>query len=103
MERRHVDLVDVGTFFTVDLDVHEKLVHDRSGCGIFEAFMGHDMAPMAGGIANGEKDGPVGGLRRGERGRTPRTPMDGIVLVLEEVGAGFVTEQVFGHVVQGGS
>ena len=97
MQGRHIDLVDVGTLLAVDLDVHEKLVHDRGGCGVLEAFVSHDMAPMAGGIADGEKDGLVGGLGLGQRCRAPGTPMDGVVLVLEEIGAGFVAEEIFAH------
>ena len=97
MQGRHIDLVDVGTLFAVDLDVHEELVHDRRGCGILETFVSHDMAPVAGCIADGEKDGLVGSLGFSERGRGPGTPMDRIVLVLEEIGTGFVAEKVFAH------
>ncbi len=97
MQSRHIDLVDVRTLFAVDLDVHEKLVHDRRGCGILETFMSHYMAPMAGCIADGEKDGLVGSLGFRERRRGPGTPMDRIVLVLEEIRTGFVAEKVFAH------
>ena len=97
VKRGHVDLVDIRPLLTVDLDVHEKLVHDRGGCGILEAFVSHHMAPVTGGIADGKKDGPVARGRLGQRGRAPGAPVDGVVLVLEEIGAGFVAEQVFVH------
>ncbi len=97
VEGGHVDLVDVGALLTIDLDVHEKLVHDRGGFRVFEAFMGHDMAPVAGGIADGEKDGLVGGFGLGQGGRAPGTPVDGVVLVLEKIGTGFVAEEIFAH------
>ncbi|MBB4651535.1 hypothetical protein GGQ99_003302 [Aminobacter niigataensis] len=58
-ERCHVYLVDVGPLLAVDLDVNEEPVHDLSNFGILEAFVRHDMAPMAGGITDGEQDGPV--------------------------------------------
>ncbi len=52
MQRVHVDLIDVRTFLTVDLNVHEKFVHyGRSGL-IVEAFVRHDVAPMAGRVAD---------------------------------------------------
>jgi hypothetical protein len=31
VERRHVDLIDVGTFFAVYFDIDEQLVHDLGG------------------------------------------------------------------------
>ena len=48
MQRVHVDLVDVGPFLAVDLDVDEELVHHHGSGGIFEALVRHDMAPVAG-------------------------------------------------------
>ena len=32
MQRRHVDLVDVGPLLAIDFDVHEQVVHDRARC-----------------------------------------------------------------------
>ena len=97
MERRHVDLIDVGPFFAVDLDVHEKPVHHGCGCRILEAFMSHDVAPMAGGVAHREQDRLVAAAGLGEGFGSPGAPVDGVVPVLEQVGAGFVAEEVFGH------
>ena len=71
MERRHVDLVDVGPLLAIDLDVHEKPVHHGGGCRVLEALVGHDVAPMAGGVADREKDRLVG---RGEPRRGPPGP-----------------------------
>ena len=64
------------------------------GLVVLEALMGHDMAPMAGGIADGEEDGLVLGLGLGEGLLAPGHPMNRIVLVLEEIGAGFVGEEI---------
>lgn len=36
-------------------------------------------------------------MRLGERCGSPGAPMDGVVLVLEEVRAGFMAEEVFAH------
>ncbi len=50
---RHVDLIDVGAFLAVDLDVDEQLVHHARRRLILEALMRHHVAPVAGGIADG--------------------------------------------------
>ncbi len=52
MQRAHVDGVDIGPLLPVDLDVHEQLVHDGRRRFVLEALVRHDVAPMAGGIAD---------------------------------------------------
>src|SRR5215217_5731892 len=52
------------------------------------------MAPVAGRVADGEQDRLVLTRCVTERLRPPRSPVDGIVLVLEEVGARFLGEAV---------
>jgi len=52
VQRGHVDLIDIGALFPIDLDVQEKFVHDARSCFVLEAFMRHDMAPMASGVAD---------------------------------------------------
>ncbi len=93
---RLVDLVDVGAFLAVDLHVDEMLVHERRGLGIGEALLLHDMAPVAGGVADGEKDRLARGLRCRQRLLAPGIPVDRIVLVGEQKGAGFTGEAVHG-------
>ena len=97
MQRRHVDLVDVGTLLAVDLDVDEQAVHHRRGRVVLEALVGHDVAPVAGGVADREQDRLVVARGLGERRLAPRAPVDRVVLVLEQVRARLVAEQVFGH------
>ena len=48
----HIDLVDVGALFAIDFDVDVERVHDRGDVVVLEAFVGHDVAPMAGGVAD---------------------------------------------------
>ena len=81
-QRRLIDGVDVGPLLAVDLDVDEELVHHRGRRRVLEALMGHDVAPMAGGIADREQHRHVAALGLGEGGRAPGLPMDGVVLVL---------------------
>ena len=52
----HVDLIDVRALLPVDLDAHEVLVHERRDLRIREDLTLHDMAPVAGAVAHGEKD-----------------------------------------------
>ena len=98
MQRAHVDRVDVGTLFAIDFDVDEELVHHLRGAGVLKAFMRHHMAPVASRVADGEQDGLAGPLRFGECFRTPGPPMDRVVLVLKQIGAGLVLQSIFGHV-----
>ena len=85
-----VDGVEIGAFFAVDLDVDKVLVHLGRDGVVFEAFVRHDMTPVAGGIADREQDRFVLASGLTERGLVPGLPMHGIVLVLGEVEAGFV-------------
>jgi len=59
LEGSHVDSVDVRSFFSVDLDVDEEVVHELGCFGVFEAFMGHDMAPVASGVADRQQYGLI--------------------------------------------
>ena len=99
MKRAHVDGIDIRPLFAVDFDVHIEVVHE-AGCRlVLEAFMGHDMAPVAGRIAYGEQDRLARPLRLCQRLGPPRPPVDGIVLVLDQVWARFGGEAVVGHAV----
>src|SRR5699024_1839799 len=50
----HVDRVDVGAFLTVHLDVDEQGVHPFGGPEVLEGLARHHMAPVAGGVADGD-------------------------------------------------
>src|SRR5262245_43099271 len=54
-----VDLIQIGTLFSVDLDVDEIFIHQLCDFRVFKALMSHDMAPVAGGIADTQKNGLV--------------------------------------------
>ncbi len=90
----HVDGVDVGTLFAVDLHVDEESVHHRGDLGVLERLVGHHVAPVARGIADREENRTVLGPRPIERLGTPRIPVDGVVGVLAQVRAGFVAEAI---------
>lgn len=92
----HVDVVDVGSFFAVEFDADEVPVEGFGDFWVFEGLVGHDMAPVAGGIAYAEEDGFV--LASGVLPHSvgPFLPVDGVVSVLSEVGRGGLVESV-GH------
>ena len=52
----HVDFVQVGALLPVHFDVHEVTVHHAGDVCIFERLPLHDVAPMAGRVANAEED-----------------------------------------------
>ncbi len=52
----HVEAVEVGPLLAIDLDVHEVLVHQGGDLRVLEALALHHVAPVAGGVADGEED-----------------------------------------------
>src|SRR6266849_5140019 len=95
VQGRHVDLVDVGPLLAINFDVDEQLVHDGGDLFVFEAFVCHDMAPVAGCVTNREQDRLVALLGLAERVRTPGPPVDRIGLVLQQIWTRLMGEAVF--------
>ena len=93
---RHIDAVQVGPLLPVHFNRDKPAVQQCCGLGVLEALMGHDVAPVAGAIADTEEDGLVLLTGPEERLLTPGIPVHRILRVLEEVGAGFVLQMV-GH------
>src|SRR5690606_36224632 len=90
----HVDLVEIGALLAIDLDVHEVRVHVRRDRGILEALVLHHMAPMAGAVADGEKDRAIETSRGCQGLLSPGKPVDRVAGMLEEVWAGLAGEAV---------
>ena len=91
-----VDLVDVRALFPVDLDVDVEGVHQPGGGLVLKRLVRHDVAPVAGGVADGQQDGLVLIPRPLKRSLVPGQPVHRVVGVLQQVGTGFVGELV-GH------
>ena len=89
-----VDAVEIGAFLAIDLDVDELGVHPRRDVGVFERFVCHHVTPVAGRVADREQDGLVLARRALERFAAPGIPVDRVVGVLQEIGAGSVGELV---------
>jgi len=90
----HVDRVEVGALLAVDLDVHEEVVHERGRGRILERLVRHDVAPVAGGIADRKQDRLVLAARALQRLGAPGVPVHRVFGMLEEVRAGLVGEPV---------
>ena len=73
----HVDGVEVGALLAIDLDGHEVLVQVGRRGLVLERLALHDVAPVAGRVADGQEDRPVELARRARapprpRGTSPR-------------------------------
>jgi hypothetical protein len=93
-----VDLVEVRPLFAIDLDVDEQLVHERRRRRVLEGFVGHHVAPVAGGISDRQQDRLARGAGELERFRAPCMPVHGIGCVLLQVGTGFPGQTVLGRI-----
>ena len=81
----HHELVDFRAFLAVDLDADEVLIHQLRDIGLLERFPGHDMAPVAGGVADRDEHGFTLGLGLGKSLSAPRPPVHGVSRVLFQV------------------
>src|SRR5207244_805200 len=59
LDGRHVNLIQVRPFLAIYLDTDKMPVEDVRHFCILEALVLHDMAPVAGRVADAEKDGPI--------------------------------------------
>ena len=101
LDRGHVYAVDIGAFFAVDFDADEVLVHKCRRRTVFKSLVLHDVAPMAGAVADADDDQFVLCSGLFPNGFRPRFPVHGVVGVLAEVGAALVDEGIGGGVGRG--
>ena len=45
LQERHIQPIDIRTFFSVDFDVHIVFVHELGSDFVFETFVREDVAP----------------------------------------------------------
>src|SRR5205807_10193645 len=90
----HVNVIYVGSFFTINFNRNKMLIHQASDVFVLEGFALHDMAPVAGRVANTEQDGFVLLLRLLQGFFAPWVPIYGVVGMLQEVWACLVDEPV---------
>ena len=89
VQRRHVNAVDVGTFLPVHLDAHEPIIEQLGDVPILEGLALHDVTPVARAVADRQEDQLALFLGPGKSLRPPGKPIDGVVGMLEEIGAAF--------------
>ena len=94
LHHAHVDAIHVGPLLAVDLHVDEVLVHHRRDRIVLERFVLHDVAPVAGGVADRDEQRLVGGGSGGERLLAPRVPVDRVEGVLQQVGTALLEQTV---------
>ncbi len=90
----HVGGVHVGPLFPVHLDGDEVRVQVVGRGLVLEAFMGHDVAPVAGGVADRQEHRNVPGGGTGKRPVAERLPMHRVARMLPEVRRGLLTQGV---------
>ena len=89
-EGAHIDAVDIRTLLPVHLDIDEMPIHQRCRFLILEHLSLHDVAPVAGGVTDREKDEPVFKPCPRECLLAPGMPLDRVERMLKKVRALFV-------------
>src|ERR1043166_2390125 len=90
----HVNLVEVGALLAVNLDADEVVVHQPRDLIVLERLALHDVTPVAGRVADAQKDRLVLALRLLPNLFSPRVPVHRVVRVLKEVRAGLFDKAV---------
>ena len=90
----HVNLVKIRPFFPIDLDADEMLIHQLGDGFIFKRFSLHHMAPVTGGITNGQENRTFEQRRLRERLRPPGIPVNRVVRMLEKIRTGLMNEAI---------
>ncbi len=83
--RRHIHLINIGPLFPIHLDRDKPLVEQCGNLRIFKGFTGHDMAPVTGGIADGEKNRFILLFGPGKGFFTPGIPIHRVIGVLQQI------------------
>ena len=94
MGDRHVGVVGVRSFLTVDLDAGVVFVHEGRHFLVLEGLVFHDVAPVAGGVAYGKEDRFVQPGRLLEGFGSPGAPVDGVAGMLQQVGTALEDQAV---------
>ena len=86
----HIHAVHIGPLLPVHLHRHIVAVQQRRHLLILKALMGHHMAPVTGGIADGQEDGLVLLLCLVKCFRPPGQPVHRVFTVLAQIGGTFL-------------
>lgn len=91
---RIIGMYDRPDFISFSYACCKAPVDDPGGLRIPEGLTGHDVAPVAGGVADGQEDGLILLLRLPEGPGAPAPPVYRVLGVLEKVGGFFVSQAV---------
>jgi len=91
---RHVEFIHVRALLPVDLDADDRLVHQLGDLRILKDLPFHHMAPITGGIANGDQNRLIFLPRLGKRFLTPRIPVNRVMRVLEQIRAARINKPI---------
>ena len=94
--RGEVAGIDFGMLLPIHFDAHEVQVQVVGQFRVAETLPGHDVAPVAGRVADRDEHGHVAQPRLHEGLRAPAVPGDGVVGMRAQVGTDCVCE-VVGH------
>ncbi len=94
LHERHVDAIDVGPLFAIDLDRNEITIQHVGDLLALERFVRHDVTPVARRVADRQKDRAVQFARLVERLLPPRVPVNGVLGVLQEIRAALGSETI---------
>ena len=79
-------MVDIGQLFAVDLNGDIASVQLGGDGLVLKALALHHMTPVTGRVADAQQDGLAAGRSLSERRLAPRSPVDGVVGVLQQIG-----------------
>ena len=94
LTHRHVHAVDIRALLPVHLDGNKVYIEDLRDFLILKALVRHHVAPMAGAVADAQKDGLVLPPGLVKRLAAPGVPVHGILGMLQEIGACLLFEMV---------
>jgi len=80
-----INVIEVGAFFPIDFDVHERLVHAPGNLRILERFTLHHVTPVTSGVSNRQEDWFVLALGSFQSFRPPWIPIDRVFRVLQQI------------------
>ena len=94
LHRLHVNVVNIGAFLAIHLDVDVQFVHQAGGRFVLEALVRHHVTPVTGAVADAQQDRLIFAARPLERFVRPGIPVHRVIGVLPQIRAGLIREMI---------